>query len=177
MPTCWLQVRATDRYLYGPAKESWIKRCRDIVTACKLSVAWSPSRLLLASGSADNTAKIYDVELGQCVHTLQHEGSVLCLSFSNGGDLLASGSTDRTVRVWQPVSEPASPVAGVDGAETTSTHDRSTLCKVCWRRGLEVVFNPCRHVVLCAQCAVHPMMTSCPICRGFIASMEPVYVP
>jgi WD40 repeat protein len=113
------------------------------------------------------------------VHTLQHEGSVLCLSYSDGGNLLASGSTViKTLRVWQPVSEPASPVAGVGDGETTSTPDRSALCKLCMERGLEMMLMPCRHVALCTQCAVDQRMTRCLICRDIlIECVVRVYVP
>ena len=146
-----------------------------------LSIAGADASRLLASDRDPPTActaKIYNVELGRCAHTLQHEGSVLCLSYSDGGNLLTSGSTViKAVRVWQPVREPASPVAGVGDGETTSTPDRSALCKLCMERGLEMMLMPCRHVALCTQCAVDPRMTRCLICRDIIECVGRVYVP
>lgn len=53
-----------------------------------------------ATGSADSTVKVVDVKKGFCTHSFKgHAGVVSALSFAENG-LLASGSDDCSVRVW-----------------------------------------------------------------------------
>ena len=54
----------------------------------------------LASGSADNTIKIWDVVTGECERTLDgHTDGVKALVACAGGKL-ASGSRDETIKIW-----------------------------------------------------------------------------
>jgi ribosome assembly protein 4 len=59
----------------------------------------------LATGSGDNTARIWDADTGTPVHTLKgHTGWVLGVAWSADGQRLASCSMDGTVRLWDPVA-------------------------------------------------------------------------
>ena len=50
----------------------------------------------------DNIIKIWDRESGQEIQTLiGHEGDINCLALSGDGQLLYSGSDDRTIREWK----------------------------------------------------------------------------
>lgn len=76
------------------------------------SVAFSPDGRFLASGSEDQTIKIWDIQTGQCIHTLTgHQNLVWSVAFcpmltalANQSDLplqlLASGSVDQTIHLW-----------------------------------------------------------------------------
>src|SRR5947208_6875189 len=65
------------------------------------SVAFSPDGTLFASGSNDNTVKIWDVASRRELRTLiGHTDHVLAIRFSSDGTLLASLGYDKTVRVW-----------------------------------------------------------------------------
>ena len=75
------------------------------------SVAWAAAgdgRLLLATGSADDTARIWDPATGDCLTTLTgHTGTVFVVAFattSEGRLLLATGSRDDTARIWDPAT-------------------------------------------------------------------------
>ena len=65
------------------------------------SVAFDPQSGMLASGSTDNTVKLWDARSGKLLRTLEgHGNSVYNLAFNPLGDTLASGSTDNTVKLW-----------------------------------------------------------------------------
>jgi eukaryotic-like serine/threonine-protein kinase len=56
---------------------------------------------ILASGSADNTIKIWDMATGQLLRTLQgHKAPVWSVALSRDGKTLVSGSQDQTIKIW-----------------------------------------------------------------------------
>jgi WD40 repeat protein len=64
-------------------------------------IAFSPDGRALASGSADNTVKLWDAATGRELRSLTgHANHVTTVVFSPDGRLLASGGLDRTVKVW-----------------------------------------------------------------------------
>lgn len=65
------------------------------------AIAISPDGRLLASGSYDQTIKVWDLRTGKVLHTLTgHASRVSCIAISPDSQILASGSYDQTVRLW-----------------------------------------------------------------------------
>ena len=80
----------------------WVTWLRNFITSVT-SVAYSPDGQTLASGSTDNTVKVWNVSNGNgtLLITLKgHSGSVTSVAYSPDGQTLASGSQDKTVRLW-----------------------------------------------------------------------------
>lgn len=74
---------------------------------------------LLATGSSDNTVRLWDTESGRPHQVLEgHRSRVWDLSASAAGDLLASASGDATVKLWRRgvVDADAAALAGAAAA-------------------------------------------------------------
>jgi len=62
--------------------------------------------LQIASGYADGSVRIWDSEKGTCETTLNgHKGAVTALRYNKLGSLLASGSKDNDIILWDVVGE------------------------------------------------------------------------
>ena len=94
------------------------------------SVVFSPDGQTLASGSSDDTIRLWDVATGAALHTLRGQTEsvytiVYSVAFSPDGQTLASGSSDDTIRLWD--------VATGAALHTLSGHTRDVT---------SVVFSP-----------------------------------
>jgi len=94
-PTAWLPRAPPRHSLDGH---------RNPVT----SVAFHPVFSVLASGAEDSTIKIWDWEMGELERTVKgHTKAVLDVDFGGpkAGVLLASCSSDLTIKLWDPANE------------------------------------------------------------------------
>ncbi len=86
-------------------------------TGTVTSVSWSPDGTQLASGSRDNTAKLWLVAGENNTLTYSgHRAAVLSVAWSPGGRFLASGGEDRSVQVWNTQGNALYNFAGLGAA-------------------------------------------------------------
>lgn len=65
------------------------------------SVCFSPNGIVLASGSFDQSIRLWDVKTGQEKAKLEgHTNYVYSICFSPDGNTLISGSEDKSIRFW-----------------------------------------------------------------------------
>lgn len=67
------------------------------------SLAFSPDGKILASGSVDNTIKLWDVATHQLRHSLfsnRNPGVIYSVAFSGDSKMLASGSSSGQIQLW-----------------------------------------------------------------------------
>ncbi len=66
-----------------------------------VKLAFSRDDKLLASGSEDDSVRIWQVANGRPLATLQaHTGAVMSVAFRADGSLIIAGSLEGTIRLW-----------------------------------------------------------------------------
>ncbi|WPJ67032.1 hypothetical protein SMAC4_14111 [Sordaria macrospora] len=96
----WIRTKPAVELDWNPCLQTLEGHSRSV-----RSVAFSPDGQRLASGSVDNTIKIWDPASGSCLQTLEgHSQYVDSVAFSPDGQRLASGSGDDTIKIWDTAS-------------------------------------------------------------------------
>ncbi len=87
--------------LRASARNSPGIRCLRTLEGGGWFVCFSPDGRLALSGGGDKTLRLWDVQTGECLRTLEgHDGTVYSVCFSPDGRLALSGSGDATLRLW-----------------------------------------------------------------------------
>ena len=69
-------------------------------------VAFSPDGNLMATGGREPVIKLWDVQTGEPICTLDHEHGVLAAAFSPDGKLFACGGLGNDIKLWaMPVGD------------------------------------------------------------------------
>jgi hypothetical protein len=93
---------SADRFLVSP-----LRHADSVMTA-----SFDPKGELVVTGSADNSARIWDAHTGEPIgKPLQHGGGVPAVCFDLTGERIVTASDDESARIWdahtgEPISEP-----------------------------------------------------------------------
>ena len=114
-------------------------------------LAFDPTNQVLASGSGDQTIRLWNVQTGRLETILKgHTAPVRTLAFSPKGNFLASGASDKTTRVWNlQTGKEAASFSSVfgniravafspDGEILASTGDGGSLRLLDWKANKEL---------------------------------------
>ncbi|CAN1213171.1 hypothetical protein TUMEXPCC7403_23400 [Tumidithrix helvetica PCC 7403] len=93
--TQMLVMANLSRFVYGVQEKN-----RFVHSAIVISVAFSPDGKTIATGSWDNTVKLWNLEGKEIQSFKGHSGSVISVAFSPDGKTIATGSGDNTVKLW-----------------------------------------------------------------------------
>lgn len=105
-------LSSTQQITPSPRRAFWWKQFKVLTghTDPVYSVAISPTGVHVASGSADMTVRIWDIQSGAQVCKLSgHTDWVRSVVFCFGGTSVVSGSDDTTLRVWDLISQKSAP--------------------------------------------------------------------
>ncbi|MDX2217003.1 MAG: TIR domain-containing protein [Oculatellaceae cyanobacterium bins.114] len=90
-------MAALQQAITGIHEKNTLQGHQDVVA----SVSFSPDGKTIASGSFDNTIKLWDAATGELLNTLEGQhNAVNSISFSPDGKTIASGRGDNTIELW-----------------------------------------------------------------------------
>jgi WD domain, G-beta repeat len=86
------------------------------------SIAFSPDNRTFATGSSlEGITRLWDIETGECLQVLSgHQDLLWAIAFSPDGKILASCSSDNTIKLWD--------VASGDRLATLEGHNTWVMC-------------------------------------------------
>ena len=111
-------------------------------TSCVFDLDFAPASNLLASASADKTARIWNLTTGREFRVLsQHDAPVKAVAFSPDERTIATGCDDRKVRTWNIASQEPPKVFKDHAAAVLSVEfspDGQSLVSTSWDNTLRV---------------------------------------
>ncbi|KAL7916620.1 hypothetical protein GGI35DRAFT_485739 [Trichoderma velutinum] len=94
--------------LFPPPVDHSLNPCKQFIEGrsnCIECIAFSYDSKFLASGSRDQTLKVWDLDTGECLQQMAgHRGFILSVDFSHDSSQLVSASSDHTIRIWHTES-------------------------------------------------------------------------
>ncbi|XP_030372577.1 E3 ubiquitin-protein ligase MYLIP [Scaptodrosophila lebanonensis] len=93
---------------------------------------------------------------------------------SNGFGLDATCVSSMAGKIDLAIREKEEREAAIERCVDSRISEAMT-CKICMDRAINTMFNPCCHVIACAECAAR--CNNCPNCRVKITSVVKIYLP
>ncbi|MCG5435389.1 nSTAND1 domain-containing NTPase [Micromonospora foliorum] len=91
-----------ERALMSALAFSHLRRVLSGHTDTVRSIAWSPDGRLIATGSRDNSIRVWDPDSGRTIAEFTgHDAMVEAIAWAPDSRRVASGSRDRTVKLWR----------------------------------------------------------------------------
>ncbi|MEO0837242.1 MAG: hypothetical protein AAFY16_15050, partial [Cyanobacteria bacterium J06642_3] len=108
------------------------------------SIAFSRDSKLIASGSKDKTIKIWQVDTGNEIATLEgHSDDITSVAISADNEILASGSKDKTLKLWKlDTGELVSTIDHGETIQTVSFSPNSNMLATACKKGNIRLFQP-----------------------------------
>ena len=98
------EVTGLEAKLAGAAPLSRLQRVLSGHTDAINSVDFSADGARIVSGSADQTARVWNAASGELLHNLKRDGPVSRVVFSPDGGRILTASSPGTVRIWDAAS-------------------------------------------------------------------------
>ncbi len=115
---------------------------REVCAVAWGSAAGSSGSLPLATASGDQTARLWEVEGGKCLHILKgHTEAVLAVTFNPSGRLLATGAADQQVHIWALDGTLVRTFHGTGQAYAVAWDSTGTQLAACFDSGLLCVLD------------------------------------
>mmetsp|Transcript_16864 Transcript_16864/g.16732 ORF Transcript_16864/g.16732 Transcript_16864/m.16732 type:complete len:109 (-) Transcript_16864:219-545(-) len=77
-------------------------------------LCFTPNNLKIFTGGGDSKINIWDIETLEAISLKGHQQSIWSISISSNGEILVSGSSDKSLRVWDQEGNEKSVILALD---------------------------------------------------------------
>ena len=122
-----------------------------------------------------------DFNLENCEFVDTHQQNIpsengAALVYQNNVTLASKYGDDLNIAFYiRSIAAPLVETQTTSASSGSQQDDTQLRCVICMTRQRNILFNPCRHMCCCSECA-HNNIHACPICRQVISQQIAVYL-